>query len=81
MYEKDRDTLVEQLRIVLEQHLLIGMATKNSDTLIEQSLFTKYSNRAAAHACKLEILQLNFIDAKQNLKMLSRDDGNYIEVY
>ena len=30
----------------------------DQDTLIAQSLCTKYSNRAVTHACKLEILQL-----------------------
>ena len=34
------------------------MVTKDRDTLIEQSLCTKYSNRAVTHVCKLEILQL-----------------------
>ena len=34
----------------------IGITTKDRDTLIEQSLHTKYSNRAVTHASKLEIL-------------------------
>ena len=34
------------------------MVTKDQDTLIEQSLCAKYSNRAVKHVCKLEILQL-----------------------
>ena len=34
------------------------MVTKDQDTLIDQSLCTKYSNRAVTHACKLEMLQL-----------------------
>ena len=52
-----------------------GMATwhilydKDRDTLIEQSLRTKYSNRAVTHTCKLEILQLIFTDAQQNRKI------------
>ena len=52
-----------------------GMATwhilydKDRDTLIEQSLCTKYSNRAVTHTCKLEILQLIFTDAQQNRKI------------
>ena len=53
--------------------MLIGkMVTKVRDTLIEQSLRTKYSNRAVTHACKLEILQLIFTDAQQNRKNLSK---------
>ena len=44
------------------------MVTKDQDTLIEQSLCTKYSNRAVTHACKLEIQQLIFTDAQQNRK-------------
>ena len=52
--------------------MLIGMAARDSDTLIEQSLCTKYSNRAVTHACKLEILQLIFIDAQQNRNILSK---------
>ena len=40
--------------------------------LIEQSLYTKYSNRAVTHACKLEILQLIFTNAKQNKKFSSK---------
>ena len=36
------------------------MVTKDRDTLIEQSLGTKYSNRAVTHACKLDILKLIF---------------------
>ena len=31
--------------------MLMGMVTKDKDTLIEQSLCTKYSNRAVTHAC------------------------------
>ena len=38
------------------------MVTKDRDTLIEQSLRTKYSNRAVTHTCKLEILQLIFTE-------------------
>ena len=52
--------------------MLIGMTTKDRDTLIEQSLCTKYSNRAVTHACKLEILQLIFTDAQQNRKISSK---------
>ena len=48
------------------------MVTKDRDTLIEQSLCTKYSNRAVTHACKLEILQLIFTDAQQNRKNPSK---------
>ena len=48
------------------------MVTKDRDTLIEQSLCTKYSNRAVTHACKLEILQLSFTDAQQNRKNPSK---------
>ena len=44
------------------------MVTKDRDTLIEQSLRTKYSNRAVTHTCKLEILQLIFTDAQQNIE-------------
>ena len=46
--------------------------SKDRDTLIEQSLYTNYSNRAVTHACKLEILQLIFTDAQQNRKILSK---------
>ena len=46
--------------------------TKDRDTLIEQSLCTKYSNRAVTHACKLEILQLIFTNAQQNRKISSK---------
>ena len=46
--------------------------TEDRDTLIEQSLCTKYSNRAVTHACKLEIPQLIFTDAQQNLKKSSK---------
>ena len=42
--------------------------TKDRDTLIEQSLCTKYPNRAVIHACKLEILQLIFTDAQKNFE-------------
>ena len=45
---------------------------KDRDTLIEQSLYTKYSNRVVTHACKLEILQLIFTDAQQNRKISSK---------
>ena len=48
------------------------MVTKGRDILIEQSLCTKYSNRAVTHACKLEILQLILTDAQQNGKILSK---------
>ena len=48
------------------------MVTKDRDTLIEQSLCSKYSNRAVTHVCKLEILQLIFTDAQQNRKNLSK---------
>ena len=48
------------------------MVTKDQDTLIEQSLCTKYSNRASTHAYKLEILQLIFTDAQQSRKILSK---------
>ena len=48
------------------------MVTKDRDTLIEQSLCTKYSNKAVTHACKLEILQLIFTDAQQNRKNPSK---------
>ena len=69
LYDKDRDTLIEQSRIVLGQHMLI---TKDRDTLMEQSLCTKYSNRAVTHACKLEILYLLFTDSQQNRKISSK---------
>ena len=46
--------------------------TEDQDTLIEQSLCTKYSNRVVTHACKLEILQLIFADAQQNRKISSK---------
>ena len=47
------------------------MVTKDRDTLIEQSLCMKCSNRAVTHACKLEMMQLIFTDAQQNRKNLS----------
>ena len=37
LYEKDQDTPIEHSRIVLGQYMLIGMVTKDRDTLIEQS--------------------------------------------
>ena len=46
--------------------------TKDRDTLIEQSLCTKYSNRAVTYACKLEILQSIFTDVQQSRKISSK---------
>ena len=48
------------------------MVTKDRDTLTEQSLCTKHSNRAVTHAFKLEILQLIFTNAQQNRKSSSK---------
>ena len=52
--------------------MLIGMVTRDQNTLIEQSLHTKYSNKAVTDSCKLEILKLIFIDAQQNRKIWSK---------